>query len=184
MQGESESGDVPVVAAGRHAVLVAAVDGLGHGTDAAHAAAEAARVLREFDDEPLETLVHKCHSHLEGSRGVALSVAAFSPANGMMSWLGVGNVAGRLMRPDVADEFIVNFGGIVGEDLPSLQSTTVSVADGDVLVLATDGIDPDFADRLEPSGSAQEIADGILRDHRRGGDDALVVVARYRDRSR
>lgn len=185
VRGEAQSGDVPVVAMGTEAVLVAAVDGLGHGSEAAHAAATAVRVLEQFNDEPLEALVQRCHSRLAGSRGVALSLASFRAGDRTMSWLGVGNVAGRLLRAgridDHADEFIVNFGGIVGDELPALHATTVSVSAGDLLIFATDGIDPEFGDRLEPSGAAQEIADRLLREHRRGSDDALVVVARYRD---
>jgi negative regulator of sigma-B (phosphoserine phosphatase) len=185
VRGEAESGDVPVVAVGTETVLVAAVDGLGHGFEAAHAAAEAVRALEQFNDEPLEAVVHRCHARLLGSRGVALSLASFRGEAGTMSWLGVGTVAGRLFRSgrieDNADEFIVNFGGIVGDQLPELHATAVPVSAGDLLVFATDGIEPEFGDRLQQSGTAQEIADRLLREHRRGSDDALVVVARYRD---
>jgi negative regulator of sigma-B (phosphoserine phosphatase) len=181
---EIESGDVPVVTTGAEGVLVAAVDGLGHGAEAARAATAAAGVLEGYIDEPLETMVQRCHARLVGSRGVALSMASFRKASSTMTWLGVGNVAGRLMRSgridDHADEFIVNFGGIVGDELPEVRAATVRVSSGDVLVLATDGIDSGFGDRTNPSGSAQEIADGILHEHRKGNDDALVVVARYR----
>jgi phosphoserine phosphatase RsbX len=185
VRGEDESGDVPVVAIGTEAVLIAAVDGLGHGFEAAHAAVAAVRALEQFNDEPLEAVVQRCHARLVGSRGVALSLASFRGEEGTMSWLGVGNVAGRLFRAgridDHADEFIVNFGGIVGDELPALHAATVPVSAGDLLVFATDGINPEFGERLEQSGTAQEIADRLLRQHRRANDDALVVVARYRD---
>jgi phosphoserine phosphatase RsbX len=184
-RGEAESGDVPVVAIGTQAVLVAAVDGLGRGFEAAHVAAAAVRALEQFNDEPLEVVVQRCHARLLGSRGVALSLASFRDDEATMSWLGVGNVAGRLFRAgridDHADEFIVNFGGIVGDELPAFHAATVSLSAGDLLVFATDGIDPEFGGRFERSGTAQEIADRLLREHRRGSDDALVVVARYRD---
>jgi hypothetical protein len=47
------------------------------------------------------------------------------------------------------------------------------------VIFATDGIRRDFADGLVPSGSCREIADHILKEHTRGSDDALVLVARY-----
>ena len=50
---------------------------------------------------------------------------------------------------------------------------------GDVLVLATDGIQAVFADSLDISGSAQAITERILAAHRRPTDDALVVAVRY-----
>jgi phosphoserine phosphatase RsbX len=50
---------------------------------------------------------------------------------------------------------------------------------GDVLVLATDGVDAGFADSLELSGSSQTISERILADHWKPPDDALVIVVRY-----
>jgi hypothetical protein len=47
------------------------------------------------------------------------------------------------------------------------------------MVLATDGIDYGFADAIRAGGPAQEIADRILAEHGKQGDDALVVVVRY-----
>ena len=50
---------------------------------------------------------------------------------------------------------------------------------GDVLVLATDGIEARFADSLDISGSTQAISERILADHGKPSDDALVVAVRY-----
>ena len=49
----------------------------------------------------------------------------------------------------------------------------------DTLIIATDGINPDFDDGLTLDQDPQQIADGILAQHHSGDDDALVVVARY-----
>ena len=50
---------------------------------------------------------------------------------------------------------------------------------GDVLVIATDGVEPDFADGLALAGSPSEIARRALERHRKPTDDALVLVLRY-----
>jgi serine/threonine protein phosphatase PrpC len=57
--------------------------------------------------------------------------------------------------------------------------TGTDVQEGDVMVLATDGIDSGFARSITPGGSAQAIADRILARHAKERDDALVVVVRY-----
>ena len=57
--------------------------------------------------------------------------------------------------------------------------TGTDLEDGDVMVLATDGIDSGFARAIGEGGSAQEIADRILAAHGKPSDDALVVVVRY-----
>ena len=98
-----------------------------------------------------------------------------------MTWLGVGNVDGRLVDPRRSNQTrtLPLSPGIAGDRLPPLTCTTLDVRLGDTLVLATDGIDERFADSTDLSGSTREIADRILTEHARPNDDALVVVARY-----
>jgi hypothetical protein len=48
----------------------------------------------------------------------------------------------------------------------------------DTIVLATDGIRPEFSDMLVPGDEPQAIADRILARYRKGTDDALVLVVR------
>jgi negative regulator of sigma-B (phosphoserine phosphatase) len=183
LAGESESGDRAVVVVDGNAALVAAIDGLGHGPEAARAAMPAAEILRVFADEPLVALARRCHEALRHSRGAALSIARFCARDNTVSWIGVGNVEGRLLKTDrwggVSVESLVPARAIVGDHLPHLQDATLPISPGDVAVLATDGIDAAFADSLQPSGPAGELAACILAEHSRATDDALVVVARY-----
>ena len=74
--------------------------------------------------------------------------------------------------------------GIPGYHLPAVSTATLPVTPGDVLVLATDGIDATFADALDTSGSTQTISERILADHGRRRDDALVVASATRGRGR
>jgi hypothetical protein len=62
--------------------------------------------------------------------------------------------------------------------LPSLRKETLPVRRGDVLLLATDGVDRSFADWPDLVGSPQDIADRILARYGREDDDALVLAAR------
>ena len=64
--GESECGDGHVVRSTPAGVLLAAIDGLGHGREAAAAAGNAARILEEHADEELPALVERCHEALVG----------------------------------------------------------------------------------------------------------------------
>ena len=112
-----------------------------------------------------------------------MSLALFSGRDHTMTWLGVGNVEGVLIRRgqtvDVARETILLRGGIVGYQLPPLRATTVPVNRGDTLIFATDGIREGFADGVTPSRPTQKILDSILTSYRKTTDDGLVVVARY-----
>jgi serine/threonine protein phosphatase PrpC len=68
---------------------------------------------------------------------------------------------------------------VVGYNLPAVRVTGTDLENGDVMVLATDGIDSGFARAMSAGGSAQDIADRILAAHGKDSDDALVVVVRY-----
>jgi negative regulator of sigma-B (phosphoserine phosphatase) len=181
--GEATSGDLAVVHLLPNGALIAGIDGLGHGGEAARAARRAAAVMRESRGEDLVCLVERCHSALRGTRGAALSVAFVSAAESRMTWLGVGNVEGRVLSGDPAETrpkgSLALGRGVPGHELPAVRAATLAVAPGDVLVLATDGVDAGFADSLELSGTSQAISERILADHGKRSDDALVVVVRY-----
>src|SRR6266566_7052570 len=123
-QGQSESGDRHLVLPTPDGGLVAVVDGLGHGAEAASAAKVAVRALERGGDRPLAQLFRDCHQSLIGTRGAVISAASFSVPDETMTWLGVGNVEGRLLRAPVSgspppDALLVR-GGVVGAHLPPL----------------------------------------------------------------
>ena len=143
----------------------------------------AGRVVSARPSRDLVLLAERCHNALRDTRGAAIGLAFVSPSEGTMTWLGIGNVEGRVLsgtpsatRPKNS---LAPGSGVLGHELPSVRATTLDVLPGDVLVLATDGIQSAFADSLDVSGSAQAITERILDAHRRPTDDALVVAARY-----
>ncbi len=182
-RGEATSGDLAVVALLPEGALVAAIDGVGHGGEAARAARTAGEVVREGPSQDLVLLVERCHSALRDTRGAAISLAFVSPADSTMTWLGVGNVEGRVLSGDPSatrPKGSLALGrGVPGHELPTVRTATLDVRPGDVLVLATDGIESAFGDSLDISGSTQAITERILAAHWRGADDALVVAVRY-----
>jgi phosphoserine phosphatase RsbX len=183
LPGEPRSGDRAVLVAYDGGALVAAVDGLGHGGGAADAADAAAEVLIAHPDDEPAHLLETCHHALARTRGAVMTLAWFDLRHGRLSWTGVGNVEGRLVhagaRPGTPTEGAFTRGGVVGYNLPSIRVTSAELLVGDVIVLATDGIDSGFAAAMTAGGPAQEIADRILAQHGKPGDDALVVVVRY-----
>ena len=183
LEGESETGDVHFVQATRDGALVAVVDGLGHGQHAAAASQRAIATLAANADKSVIALVNECHAALRGTRGVVMSLASFNANENTMTWIGVGNIEGRLLRADVdgtsTHETLIQRGGVVGYQLPSLRAMVVSVAVGDTLLLFTDGIQSGFTIILPVHDQPQKVAEHILMQHGRGTDDALVFVARY-----
>jgi len=181
--GEAVSGDLHLVKAFNHTVLLAAVDGVGHGEEATAAARLAVRILECHAEEPPTELISRCHVGLLATRGVVMTVASLDPGQNQLAWAGVGNVEVRLVRAganaDAAMERAVLRNGLVGYKLPELREQAISIAPKDLLVFATDGVGPDFAHGWARSASPRQIAEGIMERHFKGTDDALVLVVRY-----
>jgi negative regulator of sigma-B (phosphoserine phosphatase) len=182
LEGQTACGDGFVVKPFRAGVLVAVVDGLGHGSAAAAAAALAIRTLETHAEESVVSLVNRCHERLRGTRGAVISLASFNARDNTVTWLGVGNVEGLLVRrsDDRADcESLVLRGGVLGAQLPALRVSLIPVSRGDILILASDGIGAGFARAVAPAEAPQAVADRILAEHGKTTDDALVLVSRY-----
>ena len=181
--GSGVAGDVAVVRRTRHGLLAAVVDGLGHGPEAASAAVVAADVIAASSDGAATASVRRCHRALRNTRGAAVSVASLSIGQHTMVWTGVGSVEGRLLRarsfPATQVASLRLNSGVVGNDVSTITAQRVSLEPGDLLILASDGVHPSFANDVDPAGSPQELADGILARHGRTTDDALVLVLRY-----
>jgi hypothetical protein len=183
IEGEERSGDLAVFAPYPGGALVAVIDGLGHGTEAAAAANLAADVLRGHAHEPVIELLQLCHRRLKSTRGAVMSLAAVHASEGSLSWIGVGNVEAVLLRANPntkpASASIPLRGGVVGHQLPLVRAATLAIHRGDLLIFATDGVQTDFYEKLSPGLPPQALADEILGRSSRGTDDALVLVAKY-----
>ena len=183
LPGERESGDRYLVQPMPSGVLVAVVDGIGHGEDAARTAELAISALKSSSGASLITRLRCSQEKLRGTRGAVLSMSFFNSGDGTMTWLGVGNVEGVLLRSEAPviprQESLLLRAGVVGTPLPAISASIIPVSYGDLLIFATDGIRSGFADNLNTNASTQEIAQCIMERHWRKTDDALVLVARY-----
>jgi hypothetical protein len=183
-----ESGDQYLIEPFPNGVLVAVVDGLGHSDGAVAVAKTAVATLEGHAHESVISLLERCHKGLRGSRGVVMSLASFNGRDGTMTWLGVGNVEGLLLRADGGAspaceqpvlskacpepsrrvEGLLLRGGVVGYKLPTLRPAVIPVTRGDTLIFATDGIRSGFTEGLSPepasSRACREVEGLILSD--------------------
>jgi negative regulator of sigma-B (phosphoserine phosphatase) len=162
--------------------MFAVIDGLGHGRAAAAASDIAIATLERHIGDPLIELLRRCHESLRGTRGVAMTLALFNTEDAILTWIGVGNVEGTLLRRDaeLPSHKLLLRNGVVGIQLPTLRAGELAVQSGDILAMATDGVTTERPLRISMGGRIQSMADGILASACKGTDDALVLVARYR----
>jgi negative regulator of sigma-B (phosphoserine phosphatase) len=168
--------------------LLAVLDGLGHGAEAAEAAKRGVEVLRAARAEPLEVLVQRCHRALSGTRGAAMTLAHIDFRSDTLRWVGIGNVTADLVAKHPGGVEVRSSarlaGGIVGYRVPdTLTPQEVPIRPGDLLVIASDGIVEDHLDDIDFAASSLAIANKILHTHAKDNDDALVLAARHRGAS-
>lgn len=183
LAGETRSGDAALVLEQEQGCLLAVADGLGHGGEAADAAEAAMKALRGATQYSVLQLLRDCHEALRGTRGAVMSLAWIDYGEAQLTWAGIGNVNGVLLRAresgEGAREYLLCRGGTLGLQLPPPYAAITTVAPGDTLVLFTDGLDQSavsrFNDLLSPPDRA---AATLLRTCAGGKDDALVLVAR------
>jgi serine/threonine protein phosphatase PrpC len=181
--------------------LLAVVDGVGHGPEAAAVAASVLQCLRSHVALDLVSLVRECHRAIAQSRGATLGLAWLSPADEQVEFLGVGDVTLRLvrhsahghdwgsfrslsvcnLRPMTAKTLVGNR-GTLGYGIPqSVLTSTCELRPGETVMMCTDGLCADAAvDQLKgnQSAKAERAAASVLWAHASDRDDATVVVAR------
>ena len=187
LPGQNVSGDVHAVVPWDEGVVLAVIDGLGHGDEATVAARCAVGVIEQHPSEPLVPLVQRCHRALLRTRGVVMTIASLSPRDDTMAVLGVGNVETVLFRADMRArprrESVLLRGGVVGYQLPGLQTSVLPIGRGDVVVFATDGVREDFSELINPNDPLPQLVERIMAKKFRGTDDGLVLACKYLGKS-
>jgi anti-sigma regulatory factor (Ser/Thr protein kinase) len=178
--GETVSGDAWAALRLPDRVSVLVVDGLGHGPAAAEAAAEAVRVFRERAGAPAIEVVEDAHAALRPTRGAALGLAEIRPETAMLSFVGVGNIAGSILRAGEIRS-VLSHAGIVGHQCRKIQEFTYPWGPGSTLVLYSDGLQSHWQLGRYPGLLERHptiVSAALYRDHLRGRDDVTVVTVR------
>ena len=164
----------------RHGAIhrIAVIDGLGHGPDAAAAAARAVDTLAAIPDDDVPDSIRACHEAMKGTRGAALSVIRIDLDAGRLTFAGLGNVEGVLVSPG-GTHLLMPQRGIVGAVAPRIQEMEADLPDSFIIMMCTDGIHARARSELRfgPIVSAEALASEILTAWGRDVDDAAIVVA-------
>lgn len=179
MAGEDACGDGWAVRCDAGGATLLAADGLGHGPEAARAAAAAIKTLDRLKSAGAGELMHAAHEALRPTRGAALATARIDFAANEMRFAGVGNIAGNAF--DGARRALVSHNGIVGHNVRKVQEFAVPFGPGALCVLHSDGIQTQWDLDKYPGLAGRStvlIAAMLMRDFIRRRDDAMVLVVR------
>lgn len=169
--GEICSGDAALIRDDAGTTLIALIDVLGHGREAAQVADLAVRHLTTARLGKAVDVVQGLHDALRGSRGAAAAICLLRDRR--IDGCGVGNVEVRVLGSPVP---VVLTPGIVGHRMHRLRDFGGPLAAGDRVVLFSDGVlsQTPFSDmrKLPPT----ETCAVVMTSHRRSYDDASVVI--------
>jgi anti-sigma regulatory factor (Ser/Thr protein kinase) len=179
MAGEEECGDGWGVRCDSRGASLLAVDGLGHGPEAARTAAAAIRVLDARKGGQAGELMHAAHDALRPTRGAALATARIDFDAGELRFAGVGNIGGCVI--DGSRRALVSHNGIVGHNMRKVQEFALPFPKGALCVMHSDGIQTQWDLGKYPGLAGRSpalVAAILMRDFIRRRDDAMVLVVR------
>ena len=173
--GETANGDAALVRRlDDGGVLIAVLDALGHGPQAAKAASAGMGFLSSAPlEKGLRALVAGLHDELRGTRGAAGMLLVLKQDK--LSGCGVGNVTLRAIRGRIPSTLTAGvLGGIL--TLSRLRFFEAVLDAGDRFVLFSDGISSRFDDEASRRVPALATCQAIMERHRKPHDDATVLV--------
>jgi negative regulator of sigma-B (phosphoserine phosphatase) len=158
--------------------ILAIADGLGHGKDAAKAAAAAMDTVAAWSGHDHSDLFRRMNTALQTTRGAAVGVATVAWQAGQITYAAIGNTRAALFGAGVTR--LDGDAGIVGGGYRRLNIVVVPFQPGEVLTLWTDGLEellkPTAADHA--AAGLDAMAARLLDRFPKGRDDRCVVVAR------
>jgi anti-sigma regulatory factor (Ser/Thr protein kinase) len=180
LPGEEFCGDGFAVRAGADELFGMVADGLGHGAFAAQASGQAVRIFEKSSTADPDTLLEDLHLGLRATRGAAISVAKIEQSRGLVTFSGIGNVAGALIV-DGGVKRMVSRNGTVGAVARQIMGFQYPFKGDALIVLHSDGLASNWSLDKYPGLAQREpalIAAVLYRDFGRRRDDALILVIR------
>ena len=178
--GETECGDAWAFAAPDAGETVLVADGSGHGMLAARASDRAVEAFIENARRDPQALAVTLHRALASTRGAAIGIARVDWRQKQIRFVGIGNIAGSVVSGGNIKR-MVSHNGTAGHVAPRIAEFTYPFEGRPLVILHSDGLGTRWEISTYPGLSQLHpslIAGVLYRDHRRGRDDASVVVLR------
>jgi len=178
---EPVSGDSTLVLPVAGGMLLACIDASGHGKKAHLLAQQLAECIRASASPDLARLLRTAHAMAAGTIGAAMSLAFVDTASAELRFAGIGNIRIRCLGSTpwtgIARE------GVLGERFPTPDVQQFALHADDLVLMFSDGVRQSLSAQAVARlhlGSAQQIADKLLRQAGRATDDASCIVVKCR----
>lgn len=174
------NGDVYYIKEFNNKVILALIDGLGHGIEANKAAIRAKELLEENNYKPLKELLYSIDNGMKNTRGAVIGVCIIDKETKIFQYGSIGNVQLRYILNNKTKKFIAT-NGTLGVSLNTrVNVQQSSYENGGIIAMNTDGISNkwEYDEYLDiPLHNPAVLSNMIFRDFARDNDDATVLVA-------
>lgn len=173
------NGDAYVIRESGKNILMAVIDGLGHGKEACAASGAAANYILDHHTSGLSQIMEGCHHALMRTRGAVIGIVRINLEAGKITFAGVGNVGVRIKGKTVLR--LVSSAGIVGCNCKRILEEEYPYHKGDVIVMYSDGISEGFD--IAGTGAAknsglQTLAEDVVREFGKNSDDNTIIAGK------
>lgn len=175
MPGYAVSGDATVLVPNGAGYLLALVDALGHGPQAAESADVASAVIRAHAAERPKAILEACHAALRHKRGAAISIVSID-GTGHAVHAGVGNVRVRVVPEGVHHVGLVATAGVVGHQIRVIREQNFTLPLDGLGLMHSDGVGSRIDPLAVPRGPIDRMASSLLETWQRDTDDASLVL--------
>jgi phosphoserine phosphatase RsbX len=177
-KGLSICGDSFIIEERDGTTLVGVVDGLGHGYESSVAAERAVAVIREFGDLSVGPLLLRVHQELRTTRGAALGLLKVDE-RGVGEFCGIGNIEVQALNGQPPSLFCL--AGIIGHNMRTTKVMPVTMKNGDIYCLMSDGISTRGNLKGCLPGPPETVARRIVEHWGKDHDDATAVIVGFGD---
>lgn len=180
LRGETECGDAWMIDTTANGFIVALVDGLGHGPEAAVAADTAIAVIRRKRNSTLDEMLRSANDACKPTRGAAVQIATISTTSRTIVSAGVGNISASI-NTGGGSKSIPSQPGIVGHQMSRVREQTLPWSADSLLAMHSDGLSARWRLDSYPGLRLRDpaiIAAVLYRDFMRGRDDATILMVR------
>lgn len=177
---DEECGDGGVIVDSGGFCFAALVDVLGHGPEAHQSALAAEELLQDCAETDLLESIQLLHKRLRQGRGAVAALCRLDLESGELELSGIGNITVRIFGNQYTRVLLRE--GIIGYSMSTPRLETRRLCPGDTIMLYSDGVREHFEThdcKGLLDGTAQDIAERVMRHFRKADDDASCLVLRY-----
>lgn len=180
--GETVSGDATLIKECDRGLLIAIVDGLGHGPAAHQVASRIVRWLKAETSTDVTALLGALHLEMRGSIGASVGLAYVDLEKFQIDYAGVGNTQAKIVGN--RNKNFTSRPGNIGATMRSVFLQQETLAEGDLVLFYTDGIKehlqlPEYPALMTDPPAV--VSANIISRFGKHYDDAACIVMKCND---